>query len=668
MNRTEAEKRLKATFGFDHFYDEQWEGIQALLNRQRVLMIQKTGFGKSLVFQFPACQLDGTTIVFSPLIALMREQVNRLIDLGIRATVLNSTQSFEEKAEVLKKAKDGYYKLLYIAPERQEDVSWLDAVKEFKISMVVIDEAHCISTWGHDFRPSYRRIVSLIKLLPGKFPILACTATATMSVQNDIENQLGGELTILRGNLLRENFSLNVVWADSQEAKMSGVVSFLRKTEGSGIIYCGTQIETEIYSRWLQFVGINAVNYHGGLDDATRRSVETGLMKNSYKCVVATNALGMGIDKPDIRFIIHVQIPPSPLHYYQEIGRAGRDGKPTKIILFYNSADDQLPLSFIEGNRPSVRQYQKTIDVLKEESLKLHGIIRLVNMKQTAVNVILNDLVDQKIVSAIQQSKGKLYELRFGAPELDTSSFEQLREFKLKEFEELKKYLTSSLCRMKFLCNYLGDDQENDCGSCDSDRGEKYAIRASSEWLEKIKEFRESYFPKLKLETKKSVLSNGVASSYYGVTEVGNALHRSKYENGGDFPDFLLRLTLKAFRGYYGQKKFDLIIFVPPTESGDLVRNFAEKISKVLRIQISYDLKKRKETKPQKEFESAIGKKSNVCGAFIFEGNSINGKRILIIDDIFDSGHTIKEIAKVLQKHGAVEIAPLVIAKTVGGR
>lgn len=668
MNRFEAEERLKATFGFDYFYDEQWEGINALLHSQRVLMIQKTGFGKSLVFQFSACQLEGTAIVFSPLIALMREQVIRLNELGIRAAVLNSTLSFEEKAEVLCKAKQGYYKLLYIAPERQEDSSWLDAVKEFKISMVVVDEAHCISTWGHDFRPSYRKIVNLFKLLPGRFPVLACTATATIRVQKDIENQLGEDLTVLRGKLIRNNFRLNVAIADSQEAKMSFVYRFLSRNEGSGILYCGTQVETEVYSRWLQFMGINAVNYHGGLDDLTRREVEIGLMDNSYKCVVATNALGMGIDKPDIRFIIHIQIPASPLHYYQEIGRAGRDGRPSKIILLYNEKDDELELALIRGNRPSKKQYQKVIDVLKEESLGLHAVIREVNLKKTALNVILNDLIDQKIILAIKHGRLKKYEVRYGAPELDISAFQLLLEFKLNEFEELKSYVSTDECRMKFLCNYLGDMQEYECGICDVDRNKNYILKSTPEWLEKIKEFRETYFPELEVETTSGILINGVASSYYGVTEIGNAIHRSKYENGGEFPDFLIRLTLKAFRRYFGSKKFDLIIFVPPTESGDLVKNFAEKIAKTLKIPLCCELIKCKETKAQKDLESALGKKDNVSGAFSYNGKSLKGRTVLIIDDIFDSGHTIKEIAKVLQKYGAIEVAPLVIAKTVGGR
>mgnify|MGYP006278876169 CR=1 FL=1 len=666
MNRAEAENKLKEWFRLDSFYDEQWTAIERLLRGERILMIERTGYGKSLVFQFTAMVLTGTTVIFSPLIALMRDQVTRLRSLGIPAAFINSALTPEEKADTLSKAKTGEYKMLYIAPERQEDDEWQEAVRSMRLGMVVVDEAHCISVWGHDFRPSFRRIVHLVKQLQADFPVLACTATATPRVQADIEAQLDNtRLSVIRGDLSRPNFRLRVVKADNQEAKMLFVLDFLRKAEGSGLMYCGTRVESEQFANWLEYNDIEATYYNAGLDNETRKSIETGLMSNSFKCVVATNALGMGIDKPDIRFIIHTQAPSSPLHYYQEIGRAGRDGKPTDIILLYNGQDDELPLSFINNARPAAAQYNRVMEALKQEPLGLHGIILKVNLKQTRVNVILNDLLDQNIIVK-NPTTGK-YEYRYGAPELNQEPFEALRIAKLSDFKAMKEFIDLTSCRMGFLRTFLGDRPIEMCGNCDVDTGNIQKADTTNKGMEQIHAFREEYFPVLEVQTKTNNMVNGVAASYYGISNVGTAIRRSKYEHGGDFPDFLLRLTLKAFRKHFGDLEFDLALYVPPTESGDLVKNFAEKIAGVLRLPLSHDLVKIRETRPQKDFESAIGKKDNLKGAFECTAE-VEGKRILLIDDIFDSGQTLKTTGTLLKQKGASMIAPLTIAKTVGGR
>ena len=217
MDRQEAEVRLKEIFGYDHFHDEQWKAIDRILQGERILMIERTGFGKSLCYQFPATQFSGVTVVFSPLIALMRDQVRSLCNKGITAAYINSEQSPEEKQSVIEKAINNELKLLYIAPERQDNDEWIEATRRLKLSMIVIDEAHTISTWGHDFRPSFRRIINLVKLLPQNMPILAVTATATKKVQEDIERQIGGRLTTIRGSLVRPNFRLYVIRVSSED-------------------------------------------------------------------------------------------------------------------------------------------------------------------------------------------------------------------------------------------------------------------------------------------------------------------------------------------------------------------------------------------------------------------------------------------------------------------
>lgn len=675
MKRDIYEQRLKTIFDLDHFYDEQWEAISHILKGERILMIQRTGFGKSLCYQFPATQFDGLTIIFSPLIALMRDQVDGLLKRGIPAAYINSEQTQEENQKVIQEAINGRLKILYIAPERQENSDWIAASQQLKLSMIVIDEAHTISTWGHDFRPAFRRIINLVKRLPENLPILATTATATNRVQLDIERQIGGKLTTIRGSLVRDNFRLFVMTVDSDDEKLMWLAQHLNEIQGTGLIYTGTRVEAELYANWLRFCGISTIEYHAGYDVETRMDIEKGLMQNRWKCVVSTNALGMGIDKPDIRFVIHTQIPQSPIHYYQEIGRAGRDGKSTTIILFYNHAiknddgmaeDYRLPRAFIDGGRPRIEIYNRVIEKLKKQPLGEREIIQAANLKQNQVRIIKADLIEQGIIKEVLYGKSKKYEYQYNAPELDTTRFEELRIAKIKELESMVEYVYTTMPRMQYLCSFL-DNDEGIFTNCDNTNLQKLKSTPSNEYAAKLNEFRETFFPTLEVESSKTALKNGFAASYYGVSAVGSALHRCKYENGGDFPDFLLRLTLKCFYKNFKVKDFDLVLFVPPTHSGKLVENFATKFAKSLHLPISCRLSKTRETHEQKTFQNGYNKRDNVAGAFDIEISEVKNKRILLIDDIFDSGATIKEIGSMLSKKGTKSIIPIVIAKTVGG-
>lgn len=669
MNRQQAEIKLQKLFGFKQFHDLQWQVIEKLLKGERVLFIAKTGFGKSLCYQFPATQLNGVTIVFTPLIALMRDQVRSLKNKGIRAAAINSHQSQEENSEIIFKAQNNQLDIVYISPERMENAQWIGASREMKIAMVVIDEAHLITVWGQTFRTSYTRIVNLVLLLPHKFPVLATTATATKSIQKDIINQIGTNLTLIRGQLMRPNIRLFVVHVKSEDDKLFWLANNLNKLKKTGIIYTGTQNNTEIFSNWLQFLKFKSAAYSGKLDAESRIRIESEFINNEYDCVVSTNALGMGIDKPDIRFIIHTQVPQSPIHYYQEIGRAGRDGQESFAILLYNpDKDKELPLSFIEGSKPSIDKYMKVISETRRALLGLHEIIRNTNLKQTYVQVILTDLIQQNIINEQMEGQSKKYFFNPNAPALDLSRFESLRNDQKLELEKMVEFTEISTCRMQYLCNYLGDENQETCNVCDNETLQQMNSEPTDTLKQHLQVFRETYFPFLEVETQKSNIINGTAASYYGVSNVGAAIHNSKYKNGGDFPEWLVRLTIKAFRQQFRNIKFDLILYVPPTESGDLVKNFAEKCSQILDIELSHNLIKTANTLPQKIFQSGISKKENVKDKFAYTAPiEITGKNILLIDDIFDSGYTLKEIGKYLTTIGAKCIAPLVIAKTVGG-
>lgn len=737
IDRIKAETKLQEIFGIAHFYDEQWAAIEKILKGERILMIQKTGFGKSLCYQFPATLFPGITVIFSPLVALMRDQVKGLKKRGIAAGFINSEQTPEENEKTIKAAKEGWLKILYIAPERQENQKWIEATRNLQLSMIVIDEAHTISTWGHDFRPAFRKIIQLVNLLPAHLPILATTATATVKVQRDIEKQIGGKLTTIRGSLIRKNFRLYVVKVKSEDEKYLWIAQNIAKLPGSGLIYTGTRVDTELYSKWLQHLGVPAMEYHAGLDSDSRKAIERGLMTNSWKAIVSTNALGMGIDKPDIRFVIHTQIPVSPVHYYQEIGRAGRDGKPTFIILLYNGAPDKeglptdhrLPKSFIENARPTVSRYEKVISEIRKEPLGEREIIKLANLKTPQFRTIKADLMEQGIMREVKYGNTKRYEYIPNSPALDFSGFESLRKSKLKEFEKMVGYIETKKPRMQYLCEFL-DDTEIKIGNLRCDNTGLSPLHCVPDPIleSQLGEFHANLFPVIEVadssssriggnsysiksqfpaqyllfENKeligtvignkiripkpcecneeqlmtlvkkhfksKSRLSDGYASAYYGMSGVGNALHRSKYEHGGDFPDFLLANCLRLIRKKYKNIKFDLICYIPPTLSGDLVRNFATKIGIALGIEISHDLIKNRDTKEQKVFQSTFSKQENIKGAFKFKNPDILAdKTILLIDDIYDSGTTLKEAGRVLTACGAKWIVPLVIAKTVGG-
>ena len=750
MTREQAEIKLHSLFGIEHFYDEQWEVINKLLHGERVLLIERTGFGKSLCYQFPATQFQYTTIIFSPLIALMRDQVRSLNCRGIKAACINSEQPKEENTAIIQDAINGKLKILYIAPERQENIEWKDAMKKMRISMIVIDEAHTISIWGHDFRPAFRRIIELVQFLPQNAPVLATTATATKKVQKDIETQMkdisfGISISVIRGSLNRPNFQLYVIRVKAEEQKMLWLAEHLTDIEGNGLIYTGTRTDTFLYAKWLDYNGIKAIDYNAGHDAETRRQIEKELMDNKWKCVVSTNALGMGLDKSDIRFIIHTQIPASPIHYYQEIGRAGRDGKPATIILFYNEniapgcddksnhssdVDYQLPLSFIETARPNIQKYEKVIGAIKEEELTETQLMIRCNLKQTEIRTIRADLIEQKIISERQiSSSKKVYSYKYNAPLLDFAEFEHSKQTKLRDLQSMIDYVYTSEPRMKFLCSFLDSTENTQFNNCDNTNLRPFIYQQNPIFEKRLTDFREEFFPileckevfsklskildtKFKVSTpwpniflverkkdgstelfeyhnairyqdfnieeqdllheayekweKGSHITDGYAASYYGDTNIGSAIHRSKYEHGGDFPNFLLRRTLSIFGKKYKGIKFDLMLYVPPTKSGNLVKTFAEKFAKVVNIPLQHTLIKQRETKEQKIFQNKKSKALNVENAFTITSN-VTGKTILLFDDIYDSGETLKSIGMMLTQKGAKWIIPITIAKTIGG-
>ena len=365
-----AREALQQYFGFTEFREGQDEVIQAVLAGRNTVVVMPTGGGKSLCYQLPALMRDGVALVVSPLIALMKDQVDQLAERGIAGTFINSSLSYTETNIRLSRLRMGEYKLVYVAPERFRSQAFMESIAETQVRLFAVDEAHCISHWGHDFRPDYLRMKPAIEHL-GNPQVIALTATATPQVRADICEQLGlTDAQVFVAGFDRPNLALRVMHPATEREKIDILKRLIRHSAGAGIIYAATRKSVEQIAAKLKLAGLRVELYHGGMDDGERSRAQDAFMHGDAQAIVATNAFGMGIDKSDIRFVAHFHLPGSIEAYYQEVGRAGRDGLPADCVLLFNYADTRTQQFFIEGSHPSPELIKRVYDEIASFGLE----------------------------------------------------------------------------------------------------------------------------------------------------------------------------------------------------------------------------------------------------------------------------------------------------------
>jgi ATP-dependent DNA helicase RecQ len=473
---------LEKYFGFREFLDAQEEVITAITGGADALVVMPTGGGKSLCYQLPALLLEGTTVVVSPLIALMKDQVDALQRRGISATLINSSLTPAEQRERIQALARGEFKLVYIAPERFRSRSFLEALGQSTIALFAVDEAHCLSMWGHDFRPDYFRLDQVLETL-GRPQVAAFTATATPEVRRDILTHLGlREPREFVAGFARPNLKLLISQVAGEAQKYERLHALIRENK-TGIVYCSTRKRVEAVAETLKLAKISSILYHGGMSDDEREQAQNEFMEGRRDIVVATNAFGMGIDRSDIRFVVHFDVPGSVEAYYQEAGRAGRDGEAATCDLLFNHADTRVQEFFIEGSNPPLEVIVQIYEMLRREADDKHEL--QISIKEMAARLSFegNDMmlssslhvldregyIDRFDIPGRRVRGTRLLKPEVRGPQLQLDA-DRLREKERRDRAKLKlmvDFAYARTCRQQAILRYFGEADPARCGNCD---------------------------------------------------------------------------------------------------------------------------------------------------------------------------------------------------------
>jgi ATP-dependent DNA helicase RecQ len=684
VQRDEAERHLRALAGEDaRLRDDQWTAIEALVrDRRRALVVQRTGWGKSAVYFVATALLratgSGPTVIVSPLLALMRNQIAAAQRAGITAVTVNSS-NIEQWQEVYDAVARGEVDVLLVSPERLNNPGFRDAVLPqlaATAGLVVVDEAHCISDWGHDFRPDYRRIRTLLADLRDGIPVLATTATANERVIADVADQLGTDTLVLRGSLDRESLHLGVLSLPSAAHRWAWLADHLPDLPGSGIIYTLTVAAADELAAFLRGRGITAASYSGRTDDAERRAAEDDLLADRVKALVATSALGMGFDKPDLGFVIHVGAPPSPIAYYQQVGRAGRGVARADVVLLPGAEDEAIWRYFAGLAFPSQDQVQQTLGVLGDRPLSTAALEAHVDLRRTRLETMLKVL---DVDGAVRRVSGG-WVATGQAWEYDAARYARVAADRSAEQQAMRAYAATADCRMEYLRHQLDDPDAAPCGRCDNCTGRPLRADVSPDTLAAAQAALGR--PGVEIEPRR-MWPTGLSAMGVDLSgripadrqaDSGRALGRLSDVGWGsrlrevfaapdaDVPDDVLRAVVQVLAGWGWETRPVGIVAVPSRSRPRLVESLATRLAQVGRLPL-LGMLERGHDQPRRAGSNSAQRLLAVHGSLSLPpAMKLDGEPLLLVDDRLDTGWTVTEAARLLREGGAGHVLPLVLA------
>ncbi|MFG1942604.1 RecQ family ATP-dependent DNA helicase [Nonomuraea sp. NPDC048826] len=684
MLREEAEEKLRALAG-EHarLRDDQWAAIEALVvDRRRVLVVQRTGWGKSAVYFVATALLrelgEGPTVIVSPLLALMRNQIAAAERAGIRAVTINSANP-EAWEEIYGQVADGQVDVLLVSPERLNNPDFRDNVlPELAESagLVVVDEAHCISDWGHDFRPDYRRLATLFAELPPGIPVLATTATANARVTRDVAEQMGDDTLVLRGPLERESLHLSVVRLPTAEQRLAWLAQTLHELPGSGIVYTLTVAAAHEIAGHLREQGHEVAAYTGQTDPAERLAAEEALLNNKIKALVATSALGMGFDKPDLGFVVHIGAPQSPVAYYQQVGRAGRGVERAEVILLPGVEDREIWAYFTSLAFPPEPVVRTVLQTLEERGLmSTPALESAVDLSRTRLEMMLKVL---DVDGAVRRVKGG-WEATGEPWHYDAERYSRIAAERRAEQEAMLGYLTTDRCREHYLRELLDDEAATPCGRCDNCTGRHRSPDIAAPAVERARERLArpgvEIDPRKQWPTGLSDLSGRIKPELGAepgralgrLTDIGwgNRLRELFHGPDGPMPDDMFAAVIKVLSAWEWEQRPVAVVGVPSSTRPLLVRGFGERLAQVGRLTYLGELGYRAGP-PGQQFNSA--KRVQAVRATLAMPKELSaavaacGGPVLLVDDRVDTGWTMTLGAALIRHAGAPAVLPLALA------
>lgn len=699
MNRIQAQQLLQTALAnlAAEFRDGQWEAIDALVNhRQKLLVVQRTGWGKSSVY-FISTKIFrdrgmGPTIIISPLLALMRNQIESAQRLGIVAETMNSTNQ-DDWQVVTQRILNNEIDCLLISPERLANDSFIEKVLQpiaDRIALMVIDEAHCISDWGHDFRPDYRRITNILRQLPSNTPVLGTTATANDRVIEDIQTQLG-DINIHRGPLTRESLALQTMRLPDQASRLAWLAQVIPTLRGTGIVYTLTVRDAEQVTEWLVANDIDAKAYYGSVthdsfedSNTYRQHLEDLLLNNQLKVLVATTALGMGYDKPDLSFVIHYQVPSSIIAYYQQVGRAGRGIDRAVGVLISGMEENDIHSYFRRTAFPSQDDVQRLLVALEgADGLSLERLEKEANLPQKRIEHVLKYLRTESPSPVIANRK-----TWYRTPvhyQMDLEHIRKITEIREREWSEINEYLNTSDCLMLTLRNALDDKSKEVCGKCENCISRPLLFKAFTQKLgiratQFLRQSEEVIKPRKQIAVSKDeasrtfikydfprhlgdlIAQEGRVLSRWGDSGWGKMVADNKH--AGRFSDELVEAMAEMIQQRWQPNPVpQWVCCVPSRRHSELVPDFAQRLADRLGLPFVDAVSKIKDNQPQKGQQNRFHQCRNLDGVFAVT-QLYEGQPVLLVDDIVDSGWTFTVIAALLQQAGSGLVYPIALASS----